>query len=185
VIFQTTDNSRAMTFSGAAMGAITGTIYAPAAALSVSDIAVLHGGLIVDRLTISGVAVAQVATGGAGLAAGVASVGVQGPLGLGLSLAASSPGSPGRVTATANSGPGAGFRPEGPVRRIVVGATAAPSAPAASSRSVAMGPAGMSEAPGSSVFEDSDLLTEMAVSLIAAQAAGTKDATPSPAKART
>jgi hypothetical protein len=173
-----------MTFSGSATGAITGTIYAPAAALTVSNGAVLQAGLIVDTLTVSGAAVVQVATGSAGSVAGFAPVGVQGLSGLGVLPAAAPLGSPGLAAAPAPSGPGIGFRSEGTVQRSVVSATAAPIAPAASSRPVAMGLAGVSEAPDSSLLEDSDLLTDMAVSLIAAQAAGTKDATPSPPNAR-
>ncbi len=53
VIFQTRDNSKAMTISGNASG-MTGTIYAPAAQLSESGNAALNAALIVDTLSISG-----------------------------------------------------------------------------------------------------------------------------------
>jgi hypothetical protein len=72
VIFQTTDNKQAMTFSGTETGAISGTIYAPSAALSVSNGAVLQCGLIVDTLAVSGTAVAKpTAPGVSSLAAAV------------------------------------------------------------------------------------------------------------------
>ena len=53
VIFQTRDNSKAVTLSGNAAG-MTGTIYAPAAQLAESGNASLNAAVIVDTLTISG-----------------------------------------------------------------------------------------------------------------------------------
>ena len=53
VIFQTRDNSKALTLSGNASG-MTGTVYAPAAQLAESGNAALNAALIVDTLTISG-----------------------------------------------------------------------------------------------------------------------------------
>ncbi len=61
VIFQTRENSKALTISGNASG-MTGTIYAPAAALSESGNSQLNAALIVDTLAISGNGVANVAT---------------------------------------------------------------------------------------------------------------------------
>ena len=53
VIFQTRDNSKALTLSGNAAG-MTGTVYASAAQLAESGNATLNAALIVDTLTISG-----------------------------------------------------------------------------------------------------------------------------------
>ena len=58
VIFQTRDNSKALTISGNASG-MTGTVYAPAAQLAESGNAALNAALIVDTLTISGNGVAN------------------------------------------------------------------------------------------------------------------------------
>ena len=61
VIFQTRDNSKALTLSGNAAG-MTGTVYAPAAQLSESGNASLNAALIVDTLTISGNGIANTVT---------------------------------------------------------------------------------------------------------------------------
>jgi Bacterial Ig-like domain (group 3) len=61
VIFQTRDNSKAMTVSGAASG-MTGTIYAAAASLTISGSGALNAALDVDTLTMSGAAVANTVT---------------------------------------------------------------------------------------------------------------------------
>jgi Bacterial Ig-like domain (group 3) len=61
VIFQTRDNTKAMTVSGAASG-MTGTIYASAAALTISGSGELNASLDVDTLTLSGAAVANAVT---------------------------------------------------------------------------------------------------------------------------
>ena len=58
VIFQTRDNSKALTLSGNASG-MTGTIYAPAAQLAESGNAALNAAIIVDTMTISGNGVAN------------------------------------------------------------------------------------------------------------------------------
>ncbi len=58
VIFQSRDNSKAMTVSGAASG-MTGTIYAAAASLTISGSGTLNAALDVDTLTLSGAAVAN------------------------------------------------------------------------------------------------------------------------------
>ena len=58
VFFQPGDNTKAMTVSGNASG-ITGTIYAPGAALSESGNAAINASLIVDTLTISGNGIAN------------------------------------------------------------------------------------------------------------------------------
>ncbi len=59
VVFQSRDNTKAITVSGNASG-VTGTIYARAAQLSESGNALLNAALIVDSLTISGNGVANV-----------------------------------------------------------------------------------------------------------------------------
>ena len=61
VVFQTPDNTKAMTVSGNASG-MTGTIYAPAAPLTESGNALLNAALIVDTLSISGSGVANALT---------------------------------------------------------------------------------------------------------------------------
>ena len=61
VIFQTRDNSKALTVSGNASG-MTGTVYAPAAQLAESGNASLNAALIVDTLTISGNGIANTVT---------------------------------------------------------------------------------------------------------------------------
>ncbi len=61
VILQTRDNTKAMTVSGAASG-MTGTIYASAAALTISGSGQLSASLDVDTLTLSGAAVANAVT---------------------------------------------------------------------------------------------------------------------------
>ena len=58
VFFQPSDNTNALTVSGIAPG-ITGTIYAPGAALSESGNATLNASLIVKTLTISGNGIAN------------------------------------------------------------------------------------------------------------------------------
>ena len=60
VIFQSRDNSKALTISGNASG-MTGTIYAPAAALAESGNAQLNASIDVDTLSISGNGVSNTA----------------------------------------------------------------------------------------------------------------------------
>ncbi len=61
VIFQTRDDTKALTISGNASG-MTGMIYAPKAALTESGNAALNASLIVDTLSISGNGVANTVT---------------------------------------------------------------------------------------------------------------------------
>ena len=61
VIFQSRDNSKALTLSGNASG-MTGTVYAPAAQLAESGNAALNAAVIVDTMTISGNGVANTLT---------------------------------------------------------------------------------------------------------------------------
>ena len=61
LIFQSRDNTKALTFSGNASG-MTGTIYAPAAQLAESGNAQLNAALVVDTLTISGNGIANTVT---------------------------------------------------------------------------------------------------------------------------
>ena len=166
VIFQTGDNTQAMTFSGSAMGAIGGTIYAPSAALTVSNSAMIRGGLIVNRLTLSGAGVAKPAASGGGSVTTAAPV---------AALTASGMGA---LSAAAPSGSRAG-QPAG------VASTAIPISLAASSRSVAMGPVDGPDGPDTSLFEDSELLTDVAVSLIAAGGDGIAESATARSKART
>ncbi len=58
VIYQTRDNSKALTLSGNASG-MTGTIYAPAAQVAESGNAALNAAIIADMMTISGNGVAN------------------------------------------------------------------------------------------------------------------------------
>ena len=183
VIFQTTDNKQAMTFSGSPTGAISGTIYAPAAALTVSNGAVLQAGLIVDTLTVSGAAVVQVMTGSAGSVAGFAPVGVQGLSGMG-GVSVAAPLGPLGLAAASASAPVSGACSTAAGQPASVISSTAPTSLAASRRPVAMGPAVGSEGPDSSLLEDSELLTDVAVSLIAVQRAGSEDSAPSGSKVR-
>jgi CSLREA domain-containing protein len=185
VIFQTTDNKQPITVSGTASGALSGTIYAPAAALSVSNGAVIKGGLIVDTLALSNMAVVQIATAGAGSGAGAAPSGVQGLSGMGALPAAGPPGPQGLPAAPALvSGAGSRSTATGRLGGVSSVSTAAPTTPAASSRPVAMGSAGGSEQPDSSFLEDAALLTDVAVSLIAGQRGASKDSAPRGSKVR-
>ncbi|HKM55189.1 MAG TPA: Ig-like domain repeat protein, partial [Isosphaeraceae bacterium] len=61
VIFQTRDNSKALTVSGNASG-VTGTVYAPAAQLAESGNAALNAAVIVDTMTVSGNGIANTLT---------------------------------------------------------------------------------------------------------------------------
>src|SRR5208282_2637111 len=61
VIFQTRDNSKALTVSGNASG-MTGTVYAPAAQLAESGNTQLDAAVVVDTLTVSGNGVANTVT---------------------------------------------------------------------------------------------------------------------------
>ena len=65
LFFQTSDNSQSLNVSGAASG-LSGTIYAPSAALNISGSGQIGTGLIVDRMTASGAAVADALTPPAG-----------------------------------------------------------------------------------------------------------------------
>ena len=163
VIFQTTDNSQAMVFSGSATGAITGTIYVPAAALTVSNSAAIQGGVIVDTLTISGSAVLSQVKQAAAPSSAAAPASA---------LTAEAIGS---LPAAAPSGPVAGFRSPAAGRAARVFSPPAPIALAASWRPVAMESEGAPDGTDSRLFEDSDLLTDVAVSLITAQRAGMND----------
>jgi hypothetical protein len=187
VIFQTTDNKQPITLGGTATGAITGTIYAPSAALTVSNGAVLQAGLIVDTLTVSGMAVVQVATGGGGSGPGAPPPPAPPPAAAGLgALPAAGPQGPLGLAAAPPSGSGTGSRSTAAVRPVgaVSLSTAAPVSLAASSRPVAMGAAVGSEDPDGSLLDDSSLLTEVAVSLIAGQRGGIEDSAPARSKAR-
>ncbi len=68
LFFQPSDNSKAMTVSGASTG-MSGTIDAPSASLTVSGSGQIGTGLIVDRLTLTGAAVANALTPPAGAVA--------------------------------------------------------------------------------------------------------------------
>jgi hypothetical protein len=184
VIFQTADNKQAMTFSGSATGSMAGTIYAPAAALTVSNGALVQAGFIVDTLAVSGGAVAQVVTSAAGPGPGGVAAGVVGLSGMGVLPAAAPQGPLGLADAPASgsgarSGSSAVARPGGGVS---VSSTL-PTSLAASSRPVAIGLAGGSSGPAPSLLDDSELLTDVAVSLIAGQPGAIENSTPARAKA--
>jgi hypothetical protein len=184
VIFQTTDNKQPITLGGSATGAITGTIYAPSAALTVSNGAVVQGGLIVDTLAVSGAAVVvQVATRSAGSGTGTAPGGVQGLSGM-AALPAVAPQGPLGLAAAPASGSGAGSRSTAAGQPVGVASvsTAAPTSLAASSRPMAMGLAGGTAGEVVSFLEDPELLADVAISLIAAQAASIRDAKPAPSR---
>jgi hypothetical protein len=75
VIFQSRQNTRALSFSGTAMAGVTGLIYAPNALLSMSGSASLQSALEVGMLNLSGnVSLTQIAAGsdGTGDASGIA-----------------------------------------------------------------------------------------------------------------
>jgi hypothetical protein len=72
VIFQPTANTRAISLSGNAANGLTGTLYAPAALLSMSGNAKVSGSLVVDQLSESGNASSTVTVDGGGSSAGTA-----------------------------------------------------------------------------------------------------------------
>ena len=72
VFFQPSDNTNALTVSGIAPG-ISGTIYAPGAALSESGNATLNASLIVKRLAISGNGIANAPSQAGPASAGISS----------------------------------------------------------------------------------------------------------------
>jgi hypothetical protein len=75
LIFQSHENTLALSFSGSAMTGLNGTIYAPSALLSLTGSAQLQQGLVVGMLSVSGpIALTQTAagSGGTGDASGVA-----------------------------------------------------------------------------------------------------------------
>ena len=63
VVFQSRDNPQALSLSGNAMAGLTGTVYAPEAQLVLSGNGQLDDTLIVDMLSLSGNAIAQLAAG--------------------------------------------------------------------------------------------------------------------------
>jgi hypothetical protein len=66
VIFQSRDNTSTVALSGSGL-AMTGVIYAPAAALTMSGSGVFKGSLVVNTLSLSGNAVAQLTAGSGGV----------------------------------------------------------------------------------------------------------------------
>jgi hypothetical protein len=83
LIFQSHQNTLALSLSGNALTGLNGTIYAPSAALSLSGNAQLQQGLVVGTFSVSGpVALSQTAagSGGSGDAAGLANTLVAGDL---------------------------------------------------------------------------------------------------------
>jgi hypothetical protein len=167
-IFQTTDNKQAMTFSGSATGSLTGTIYAPAAALLVSNSAVVQGALIVDTLTVSGAAVTKPATPGVSFLAAVAPAAVPTGSAVGAVAApAAVPQGPLGWLATppqAAAGTGSGASATGGPN-VVMSAPALTPPPAAPPRVVTR----LETRPRhrhSSWFHDSELLSDLAAGLI-------------------
>jgi hypothetical protein len=83
LIFQSHENTLALSFSGNAMTGMSGTIYAPSALLSLTGSAQLQQGLVVGMLSVSGpIALTQTAAGsdGTGDASGVANTLLAGDL---------------------------------------------------------------------------------------------------------
>jgi hypothetical protein len=83
LIFQSRQNTRALSFSGNAMAGMTGTIYAPSALLSMSGNASLQSPLVVGTLNLSGnVSLTQTAAGsdGSGDSSGIANTLLAGDL---------------------------------------------------------------------------------------------------------
>ena len=66
LIFQPSANSKALSFSGNAMAGLTGTVFAPSAQLLLSGNAELKDTLVVDMLSMSGNAVAQLVASSGG-----------------------------------------------------------------------------------------------------------------------
>jgi uncharacterized repeat protein (TIGR01451 family) len=67
LVFQSRANTRALSVSGNAVGAVSGTIYAPSAQLMVAGNASLSGSFVVDRLSLSGKGIStQVSDGSTG-----------------------------------------------------------------------------------------------------------------------
>jgi hypothetical protein len=54
LIFQSHENTLALSFSGSALTGLNGTIYAPSALLSLTGSAQLQQGLVVGMLSVSG-----------------------------------------------------------------------------------------------------------------------------------
>jgi hypothetical protein len=72
VLFQPSANTRAISLSGNAVQGLTGTVYAPAALLSLSGNATLNGAVVVNQLSLSGNAASTLAVDGADSSAGTA-----------------------------------------------------------------------------------------------------------------
>jgi hypothetical protein len=66
VIIQPADNSRALSFSGNAQAGVTGTVYAPSAAVILGANALLQETLVVNTLTVSGNGASNLIADGAG-----------------------------------------------------------------------------------------------------------------------
>jgi hypothetical protein len=177
VIFQPGANTQTLTLGRSAAPDLNGLVYAPSALVSVSgSVSLEQTTLVVEELVVagSGSAVPYSTPSKTSVvpAAAIAAAGgtPEGPLG----LAASPP----------SVAPATGSRPTAVARPVGVTSTAAATSLAASSRPVAMGLAGGSEEPDSSLLEDSELLADVAVSLIAGQRGGIADSAPARSKAR-
>jgi hypothetical protein len=72
VIFQPPANTRAISLSGNAAQGLSGTVYAPAALLSLSGNASLQGAVVVNQLSLSGLATSTLAVEGVGGGTGTA-----------------------------------------------------------------------------------------------------------------
>jgi hypothetical protein len=178
VIFQPRDNSQPLSFSGPAAADLNGLVYAPSAVASVSSTLPLEQTtLVVDELQVSGngSAIPYPASGGSSgasptVVATPAAVAPQGPLGLAVIPPPASPGTGSRSDGTS------------PPNGVV--STPGPVSLAASSRPVAMAQASGSDGEDA-LSIDPELLTEVAVSLLAGLRDGIEGSAPARSKART
>src|SRR5262249_19752994 len=72
VIYQPSANTRAIALNGTAATGLTGTVYAPAALLTLSGNASLQGAVVVNQLSLSGNATSTLAVDGSGSSSGTA-----------------------------------------------------------------------------------------------------------------
>ena len=178
VLFQSRDNTQALSFSGSSAPDLNGLVYAPAAPVSVSGAVQLEQtSLIADELQINGSAtmVPFPVSGGSDVLASSSIVvptngAPQGPLGL-------------AAVASPRTGAGSAAKAMDPRGRVA--STAAPISLAASSRPVAMGLASEGEGEDAFSLGDSEVLDEVAVSRIETTGNGIEVSAPAHSKSRT
>jgi hypothetical protein len=173
VLFQSRDNAQTISISGSAVATFAGTIYAPAATVSVTGSArFAQEALVANELRLQGIATTTGATAGLATAGGAASRGVLGAV----AGPASGPANAGPLPASAASS-SANLGPS-------VMPTGGPGAAARAATSVVVsyGPASVSPASGSeddnpSSYLDSEALADVAVSLVNDRGNGVRRAT--------